>query len=250
MPRITEKELKLPALHIIDENPGITTSELIIRLEELIRPEGEDLEILQGRNDTKFSQKVRNLKSHNTLEEYATYDEGIWHITPAGKRYLDMNKDVIRPLIAMLANPFTRDDKAELMHVAEESTTYGARELYLYDERDLIDEGGYVERNSLVRKRSNKLRDAALKHYKDKDGIKCALCGFDFEKTYGEIGKDFIEIHHKKPIYQYEDQDQKQFLRDALDNLIPVCSNCHRMLHRKKDISEEDIIEALKKTGH
>ena len=46
--------------------------------------------------------------------------------------------------------------------------------------------------------RSSKNRNAAIKIH----GTKCMICGFDFEKTYGEIGKDFIEIHHIKPLYK------------------------------------------------
>ncbi len=73
--RITERELILPALFLINLRKGITTSDLIAELTDLMHPSGEDAEILDGRKDSKFSQKVRNLVSHNTLERlgYATY---------------------------------------------------------------------------------------------------------------------------------------------------------------------------------
>lgn len=62
-------------------------------------------------------------------------------------------------------------------------------------------------------------------------GTKCFVCGFDFEKTYGELGKGFIHIHHVTPISnrdgRYEIEVEKE--------LFPVCPNCHAMLHRRKD---------------
>lgn len=58
--RITETELILPSLYLMSLNNGvITTSELIQKLREIMKPAGEDLEILSGRPDDKFYQKVR-----------------------------------------------------------------------------------------------------------------------------------------------------------------------------------------------
>ena len=62
--RIEEKMLILPALYIVKRNGKATTSDLIAELTYVFNPSGEDAEILVGRNDTKFSQKVRNLVSH------------------------------------------------------------------------------------------------------------------------------------------------------------------------------------------
>ncbi|MDR1087480.1 MAG: HNH endonuclease [Endomicrobium sp.] len=49
------------------------------------------------------------------------------------------------------------------------------------------------------------------------------------------MGKNFIEIHHKKPVYQYENDDTEQTIKKALSNLAHVCSNCHRMIHRNRN---------------
>ena len=56
-------------------------------------------------------------------------------------------------------------------------------------------------------------------------------CGFDFEKTYGKRGKHFIEVHHVVPLCSKE---QEMTINPDTD-LICVCSNCHRMIHRSKD---------------
>ncbi|MEK7395496.1 MAG: HNH endonuclease, partial [Candidatus Poribacteria bacterium] len=62
-------------------------------------------------------------------------------------------------------------------------------------------------------------------------GTKCMACDFDFEKKYGERGKGFIEIHHIKPVSELGGNTKV----DPATDLVVVCSNCHRMIHRKKN---------------
>jgi hypothetical protein len=64
--RVRERDLIIPALRAAAARPGgyIPTSDLIVVLTEEFQPEGKDAEILNARNDTYFSQKVRNLKVH------------------------------------------------------------------------------------------------------------------------------------------------------------------------------------------
>jgi hypothetical protein len=93
MTQYSERELKLPALALLDaSHAGLTTSDLIRELTIILKPDGRDGRILARRNDTNFSQKVRNLVSHRTLEEpgLETYDPARQHhsITQAGRRYL------------------------------------------------------------------------------------------------------------------------------------------------------------------
>ena len=63
----SEDQIVTVVLEIIKLNPGIRTSELIEEARKIMKPSGEDLEILNNRNDDKFSQKVRNIKSHDTI---------------------------------------------------------------------------------------------------------------------------------------------------------------------------------------
>lgn len=74
--------------------------------------------------------------------------------------------------------------------------------------------------------RNLKNRDAAIRIH----GTKCMICGFDFEKMYGELGKGYIEVHHIKPLSEL---DEEVVVNPETD-LMCVCSNCHRMLHRFK----------------
>lgn len=72
----TERQIAVVALDIIRLYPGIRTSQLIEKVRQEMKPTGEDLEILNDRDDDKFSQKVRNLKSHNTLSLLVTTTNG------------------------------------------------------------------------------------------------------------------------------------------------------------------------------
>ena len=69
MSSYSEDQIAKVAVKIIGNNLGIRTSELIDEARRIMKPDGEDLEILEGRNDDKFSQKVRNLKSHDTIAD-------------------------------------------------------------------------------------------------------------------------------------------------------------------------------------
>lgn len=79
----------------------------------------------------------------------------------------------------------------------------------------------------------------------DRWGTKCAVCGFDFEVTYGERGAGFIEVHHLKPIAEVGEQYEV----DAILGLRPVCSNCHAMLHRCEPmLTPEELQHLLQQT--
>lgn len=75
-----------------------------------------------------------------------------------------------------------------------------------------------------------------------KGKLECECCGFDFEKTYGEIGKGYIECHHIVPLNKFNFSKETK-----LNDLALVCSNCHRMLHRRiSELSIVDLRRALK----
>lgn len=74
--------------------------------------------------------------------------------------------------------------------------------------------------------RNSKARQLCIKHWK----AICSVCDFDFEKIYGELGKGFIHVHHITPVSQIGIEYQVNPITD----LIPVCPNCHSMLHRQE----------------
>lgn len=74
--------------------------------------------------------------------------------------------------------------------------------------------------------RNFKLRQKAIEIH----GLQCKVCGFDFQKRYGDLGRNFIEVHHTRPMYQVG----KEIKVNPETDLVPLCANCHRMVHRKK----------------
>ncbi|MCU8141135.1 HNH endonuclease [Vibrio vulnificus] len=74
--------------------------------------------------------------------------------------------------------------------------------------------------------RNQEARKACIKEYGD--NYLCAICGFDFEEKYGVRGKEFIHVHHLVPISEV----RKEYEVNPKTDLIPVCPNCHAMLHR------------------
>ena len=92
-------------------------------------------------------------------------------------------------------------------------------------------EGSKELKQHYKRERNSKVIKLAKEKFVQKNKrLYCEICGFDFEKIYGYLGKDFIEGHHSIPISQMEN-NQKTKIQD----IKMVCSNCHRMLHRKKN---------------
>ena len=62
-------------------------------------------------------------------------------------------------------------------------------------------------------------------------------------------GKGFIEIHHEKPICQYDENGTEVFISEAIKYVKPLCANCHRMIHRKKNnpITIDELKNIIKK---
>lgn len=61
-------------------------------------------------------------------------------------------------------------------------------------------------------------------------GTTCVCCGFNFKETYGDIGESYIHIHHTKPLHIFEGE----VISVSVEDMEPVCPNCHAMLHRSK----------------
>ena len=100
----------------------------------------------------------------------------------------------------------------------------------LTQEDDEFSEGKILLKSHLQRERNVKLIELSKKKFIEKHGrLYCEVCGFDFEATYGELGNNFIEAHHIKPVSQMTENE-----KTSIDDIVMVCSNCHSMIHRKK----------------
>ena len=96
-------------------------------------------------------------------------------------------------------------------------------------------------RQELTRRNSRIVQEAKDKAFEKGNGrILCECCKFDFIKAYGEIGTRFIECHHKIHLRLGERITE-------LEDLALVCSNCHRMLHKRNSVGEHYTVEELTK---
>ncbi|WP_238368842.1 HNH endonuclease [Mesobacterium pallidum] len=206
------------------------TSELQPILREALQPEGDDLEMLAGRPDDKFSQKVRNLRSHSRLErdDLATFDGAKYHITAAGEHYLQRYGGVDASY-----------SKQGFGEVAKKKALSPRRPI------KFVEEGDITNVNATVRRRSRWLRNYAVKYFSDPDGrIKCVGCEFEASAIYGNDYMGLIEIHHKIPIALAGDTTKP--LRQALEHVAPLCPNCHRIVHsRQSHVLRIEELQAL-----
>lgn len=106
-------------------------------------------------------------------------------------------------------------------------------------EDEILIEGGILDCHGSRFERNKMARNRCIAFY----GCKCGVCGFDFETVYGEIGRSFIEVHHLIPISKI----RESYRIDPIRDLIPLCSNCHSMIHRMQ--SPMDIMELKRIVG-
>lgn len=86
--------------------------------------------------------------------------------------------------------------------------------------------------------RSSRARSMCIAHW----GSQCVVCDLDFANTYGTIGAGFIHVHHLVSVAEIG----KSYLVDPVNNLRPVCPNCHAMLHTSSPpLSIEQLREMI-----
>ena len=90
----------------------------------------------------------------------------------------------------------------------------------------ILEEGSPVKITSKAYERNLKARLECIDHY----GTKCRICGFSFEDRYGAIGHNIIQVHHKIPLSKIG----KKHNVCPIEDLIPVCANCHMIIHKNK----------------
>ena len=83
---------------------------------------------------------------------------------------------------------------------------------------------------------------AQIKKLKKQLGYVCQSCNFDFEKVYGDIGKEYIEAHHLIPMSELKKGESRTLTKKDFSVL---CSNCHRMIHKLTDSSDLDELKRI-----
>ena len=112
-----------------------------------------------------------------------------------------------------------------------EDLTHGQGEFHIPDK-----EGRERYAFHIRYERSRKNRAEAIRIH----GAKCKCCELDFNTLYGkELARDYIEVHHNRSITSLEGVSDFDIAKD----LVPLCSNCHSMVHRRNDeiISVEEL---------
>ena len=110
-----------------------------------------------------------------------------------------------------------------------------------------LTEGEMSEMHAVRHERSQEARRLCLSHYRALHGgqVVCECCGFDFGAAYGALGEDFMEVHHLSPLSQ---QPGAHAIRPETD-LVPLCANCHAMIHRlmvREHLEGRDSLERLR----
>ncbi|MFF4471118.1 HNH endonuclease [Streptomyces sp. NPDC001599] len=141
-----------------------------------------------------------------------------------------------RPTLLMIQAFISRE--AEMLQAAQAiEDGIGSGELHLLPAQpDEVDETGasaiegrLLVRRALARERNPRLRAQKIKHIRRQGAaLRCEVCAFSFTDTYGELGEDYIEVHHLTPLHISGEGETR------LDDLACLCANCHRMCHRAR----------------
>lgn len=190
----------------------------------------------EGMNEHTAKDTIDNFKYMMKAEGYVRGDSEF-----ATRYMLDVihssygNDGLINALAALEKHVAYQESRSSgnrpgLHNIHEEYSERLSNEFAIYPNEVSVDEK-YIEgavRSVIVNayERSEKARKACVEHY----GYNCSVCDVNFENVYGEIGKGFIHVHHLKEIHSIG----KEYHVHAINDLRPVCPNCHSMLHRTK----------------
>jgi 5-methylcytosine-specific restriction protein A len=143
-------------------------------------------------------------------------------------------KDELKAIASEIKKVVADEDlKNKIYGIEEDELTYN----------DSVAEGQVLYKLHKVRERNRSIvaskKEQCLSLY---GKLSCEACVFVFEEFYGDIGKGFIECHHLTPISKF-----KVSTTTTVESLSLVCSNCHRMLHKKIDsMSIQDLKMMIK----
>jgi 5-methylcytosine-specific restriction protein A len=193
-----------------DKTPGKTAHYIDIEFDVLINPEINNI----------FSKDLLDKVDPNNLQQWFPQRSGISIHTEIVDELESQWFDFITKN-KLIKNSFLSND---VIHEVTESYTEGKS-------KEIIQTR--YERNPQARK-------VCLTHH----GYSCQICDFNFEYYFGEVGRGFIHVHHINPIatvgYEYNINPE--------NDLIPVCPNCHAMIHSKTPPFTIDEIKKMRRT--
>lgn len=209
--------------------------EVLEKVRENFRSGGEHASITQLRINA-----VHSIAAYRSIDYRSVLDKPIRKLRPDVETvndfdrlieaWLTSNSDELKLIVLRHANE--KSDKVlieQVFYKASDQEILLSEEFGLEPTQELFNEGKEKLRLHLIKERSRALVSVAKEKWqKENNGdVLCSICSFSFHKTYGEIGYGFIEAHHINSIASLT-ADTIVRLKD----LIPVCSNCHSILHR------------------
>jgi len=160
------------------------------------------------------------------------YGEGFnwWHVSFLGEARKKGYYWILRPEL--------QDAIREIEAVSSYLETKILEEIE-YDNHEAFYEGASKQIYVNAYERSRDARSKCIELY----DVRCIVCGFDFEKMYGRVGKGVIHVHHLKPLSDID----KTYRVDPENDLRPVCPNCHVIIHRRNPpYSIDEVITMIR----
>lgn len=220
---ITEKDVQL--LNLIHTIGGRATATQLARL--LHMPHHAPLNSQVGRLGRRIVDKL-NIQAPKQRD-----GEGFnwWHVPFWGEATREGYYWILRPELKEAIDELSNMEG--VLFVAE--VTY-PEEIDLNSYENLY-EGARKQIYVNKYERNHIAREQCIEHY----GATCVICNFDFEKMYGEVGRNVIHVHHLKPLSEIG----KTYSVDPINDLRPVCPNCHGIVHRKNPAYSVDEVKAM-----
>lgn len=104
------------------------------------------------------------------------------------------------------------------------------------DRNEFMD--GAAQKTTVNRyERDPRAREACIEHH----GLSCKACGLSFEEVYGPHGAGFIHVHHLAPLAAIG----RAHSVDPKKDLVPLCPNCHAMVHYGPQTLSIDELKGL-----
>jgi predicted HNH restriction endonuclease len=210
-------------------------------MDEMVPGDAKEIILYTGDKEilARLTCNPRNPKKHREGDE--TITEIRWGSNLSNllrknfKHYPDFNRDDVPILV------FERTDKDYyVVTIKSDSGFYedeSRPEDYRYDSYTSYADGKESKAYVTLYERNPRNREDAINAH----GRRCMVCDFDFGENYGSHGVDFIEVHHRVPVSSFEGEMEI----DPIQDLVCLCSNCHRMIHRKRNntLSVEELQE-------
>ena len=190
----------------------------IYSLYEIFNDDGNiSVSLLVSPKDIKDINRLQSFLKFNMIENYSDFIKiKTWNIFSTNNKLDDLPK--------ILEHFFFN----ELHQYEKEVSKWLNNDKYTMFDNDYDLVEGAIRNISLDKYERNK---EARKKCIEFHGSKCKICGFDFGKIYGSNFEGKIEVHHIKPLSEIKEE----YVVDPINDLIPVCPNCHLILHCKED---------------